>query len=206
LILLSRYDEAIREITIALDLDPLARIMYAGSIWIHSAVGDEKKVSELFGRVRELDPDWAGAFSVIANAYDYFGHKQKSNDAQVTFLEMSAATDQERDDARRLRDAVNRGEEAFAREQLRQHQRQRRETCLVPVVIANAFAELGEVDSTIAWLEKGFDERSVFMLVAVTNPRFDPMRSDPRFQNIVRRMGLEDAQARYLKRRDRRAS
>jgi hypothetical protein len=52
---------------------------------------------------------------------------------------------------------------------------------------------LGEKDKAFVWLEKGYDERamsSVFTLLKV-DPIFDPLRSDPRFADLLRRMNLE---------------
>jgi len=49
---------------------------------------------------------------------------------------------------------------------------------------------LGDKDRAIEWLEKGFREKSVnvrFLKVART---WDPLRSDPRFQNLLRRMNF----------------
>jgi serine/threonine protein kinase/tetratricopeptide (TPR) repeat protein len=206
LIVLARYDEAVRQVDIALELDPLARIIYAASIWAHSAAGDRQEVADLFAKVRELDPGWAGAFAAMFNASVLLGDQRTGDESWTTFAEMSAVTAQEREDAKRLRTTLERGTEAFTRELLRQRQRQRRETYVVPALIATDFAVLGEVDSAIVWLEKGFDERSNLMPQAATDPRFDRLRSDRRFQEIVRRMSLEDAQERYLRRRDGRSS
>ena len=41
------------------------------------------------------------------------------------------------------------------------------------------------------WLEKGFQERFGWMLHLKVDPRLDPLRSDPRFQDLLRRVGLE---------------
>ena len=46
-----------------------------------------------------------------------------------------------------------------------------------------------EKDKALAWLEKGYEDRA--MGVIKTNPIFDPLRSDPRFQDLLRRMNLQ---------------
>jgi tetratricopeptide (TPR) repeat protein len=54
--------------------------------------------------------------------------------------------------------------------------------------IALIHAGLGEKDQAMAWLEKAFSER--FIPSILLRPGFDPLRSDPRFQNLVHRIGL----------------
>jgi TolB-like protein/Tfp pilus assembly protein PilF len=206
LIFLARYDDSIRETEIANKLDPLALIVYSAAIWANSAAGDEKKTMEYYTKARELDPGFAGVFNAMSPAYLRFGDVQRSNESWVTYLEMAATTDDEREDARRLRSALEGGSEAYFGELLQQHKRQRRETYMVPTFIASDFAMLGETDSAIVWLEKGFDEPTNWMPYLASNPLFDGIRSDERFQAIIRRLGLEEAQERYLRRRDRESS
>ena len=54
--------------------------------------------------------------------------------------------------------------------------------------MASAYAALGDKDEAFRYLEKAFDERSDTMPGLEVNPRWDPLRSDPRFQELVRRV------------------
>ena len=54
--------------------------------------------------------------------------------------------------------------------------------------IAMIYASLGDTEQAMDWLEKGFEER--FNPGVLLRPGFDPLRSDPRFQNLLRRIGL----------------
>jgi Flp pilus assembly protein TadD len=54
--------------------------------------------------------------------------------------------------------------------------------------IAMIYASMGDNDQAMHWLEKGFDER--FNPGVLLRPGFDPLRSDPRFQNLRRHVGL----------------
>jgi eukaryotic-like serine/threonine-protein kinase len=56
--------------------------------------------------------------------------------------------------------------------------------------IALIYAGLGEKDQAFAWLEKGYEERSFQMQWLKAEPRWDSLRSDPRFAGLVRRVGL----------------
>jgi tetratricopeptide (TPR) repeat protein len=54
--------------------------------------------------------------------------------------------------------------------------------------IAVIYAALGDTDQSMNWLEKGFEER--FNPGVLVRPGLDPLRSDPRFQELVRHIGL----------------
>lgn len=56
--------------------------------------------------------------------------------------------------------------------------------------IAVIHAGLGDKAEALAWLEKAYDERSFFLASLNVDPRFDPLRAEPRFRALVQRIGL----------------
>jgi serine/threonine-protein kinase len=56
--------------------------------------------------------------------------------------------------------------------------------------LAVASLALGEKEQALDWLEKGYEDRNWWMPWLKVEPRFDPLRSEPRFQGLVRRVGL----------------
>ena len=56
--------------------------------------------------------------------------------------------------------------------------------------MALVYAGLGEKDEAFDWLEKAYQEHSWELVGLKVHPGFDPLRSDPRFQDIVHRVGL----------------
>jgi hypothetical protein len=57
--------------------------------------------------------------------------------------------------------------------------------------LAGVYAGLGEKDQAFAWLEKDFQQRSGQLPTIAWRLHFDGLRSDPRFQDLLRRMGLK---------------
>ena len=55
---------------------------------------------------------------------------------------------------------------------------------------ADVYIGLGDNDQAFAWLEKAYEERSSYLTYLKVDPAFDPLRSDPRFADLVRRVGL----------------
>ena len=54
----------------------------------------------------------------------------------------------------------------------------------------NAYLGLGENDQAFAWLEQAYKEQSNILQFLKVHPYFDPIRADPRFADLVRRVGL----------------
>jgi len=59
-----------------------------------------------------------------------------------------------------------------------------------PVDVATVYLGLGERDQAVEWLERALKERAYGLVFLPTDPRFDPLRSDPRFAAVMRRVGL----------------
>jgi hypothetical protein len=59
-----------------------------------------------------------------------------------------------------------------------------------PYQIALAYADLGDKDHAFEWLNTAYQEHDSSMIAVRTDPEFDSLRSDPRYTELVRRMGL----------------
>jgi len=59
-----------------------------------------------------------------------------------------------------------------------------------PIGIAWIYTALGDKDQAFVWLDKSFEDRSDGMREIKTNPIYDPLRSDPRFTDLLKRMRL----------------
>jgi hypothetical protein len=54
----------------------------------------------------------------------------------------------------------------------------------------NAYLGLGDREQVFVWLEHAYQEQSNILQFAKIHPYFDPVRNDPRFVDLIRRVGL----------------
>ena len=59
-----------------------------------------------------------------------------------------------------------------------------------PMFIAKIYAGLGDKEQAMQWLEKGYENRTPYMTYLKTEPALDSLRSDPRFMELCRKMGV----------------
>ena len=61
-----------------------------------------------------------------------------------------------------------------------------------PMAISLIYANLGEIDRALDWLERSYDARGVWLVALRTDPCFDPMRSNPRFDELLDRLDFPE--------------
>ncbi len=83
------------------------------------------------------------------------------------------------------------GETAEAEVELREAIELSDERYVSPFRVAEAWAALGETEHAFEWLERAYEERSPIPSI-LWNPAFHPMRPDPRFQDLLRRIGFPE--------------
>ncbi|HVP12455.1 MAG TPA: tetratricopeptide repeat protein, partial [Phycisphaerae bacterium] len=69
-----------------------------------------------------------------------------------------------------------------------------------PTDIAAEYAALGDADRAFQWLDRAYQQRCGELLFVSVNPMFDPLRSDPRFDDLLRRIGLPTGRAGFTRR------
>ncbi len=82
------------------------------------------------------------------------------------------------------------GKQAEARGLLEELLRSSTQHYVSPGNIALIYNALGERDETFAWLERGYKERDPKMVFLKVEPKWNNLRADPRFQDLLRRVGF----------------
>jgi hypothetical protein len=82
------------------------------------------------------------------------------------------------------------GRKAAARKLLEELGELSKHEYVSPYLLATIHTGLGSKEQAFVWLEKATDDRDVELVYLKVDPRVDPLRSDPRFQDLLRRIGL----------------
>jgi serine/threonine protein kinase/Flp pilus assembly protein TadD len=71
-------------------------------------------------------------------------------------------------------------------------ERRKRGEPIKPFMLAGLYRDVGDKDRALDWLEKGVEERDDWLVWLYVDPLFDPLRSEPRFQAVLKRVGLPE--------------
>lgn len=185
LIDLLRPEEAVDEINRARELDPLNEVMNVdvGQILTFARRYDEA-VAALRDAV-ELEPRSANARWNLAAAYELKGmHDQ----AVAEFAKALTLNGDGREAAALKKAYAAGGMKGFWRERLGQLTSNPGHA--EPSDIANIYTELCDKDRAFTWLERAYQERSPALVGLESSPWLDALRSDARYEEFVRRIGL----------------
>lgn len=182
-----RFEECFRENAIARQLDPLSLIIRtAEGEYLYLARQYDDAIGKL-DRTLEIEPNFAPARVDRGLSYEQKGKWREA----LADLETARRLDDTPHNAAMLGEAYAlSGDKSRARQVLRELQaRAKREdvSALYPAII---YAGLGEKDAAFSGLEGAFEERATYLLGLKTAAIYDPLRSDPRFDDLLKRMGL----------------
>ena len=186
--ILGRHEEAIREIRIARNLDPFsARISSSVGGYLYLARQYGQALEEL-KKALEVFPNDLETHQALGWTYEAIGKYEEAANFYLRYIELSGGLKAGEADLASCYALMGKREEA--RKILNSIIDYSKRNYVSPVAIAWIFAALGEKDQTFAWLGKAFQERDPGFLY-LNHYRFDPVRSDPRFMDLLRRIGRE---------------
>jgi TolB-like protein/Flp pilus assembly protein TadD len=185
---LGRHDEAIREIEEARKLDPLSvRINANVGLVLYLARQYDAAIEQL-RKTLELEPNDVASHAYLGWTYLQKGMHQEAvaefqkavnqqigSLAPIAGLAQAYAVAGKRDEARRVLNQVK----ALSGQKF-----------VVPYQIATIYVGLGEREEAFAWLERAFEAHDSKLGALNVDPSLDSLRSDPRFQDLLRRMNF----------------
>jgi TolB-like protein/DNA-binding winged helix-turn-helix (wHTH) protein/Flp pilus assembly protein TadD len=183
-----RFDEALAESERARHLDPLSLIITTDRGAILYFARQYDRAIEQFRAVLDMEPNFSRAHLVVV-AYvengqvtDALAHIETWRRAETDPTPWPWAME--------VCAYQRSGQPAKARHALAKLERWNRQGRLDAAPnFAAAYTCLNNKDQALAWLQKAYEEHSV-ALTSLVDPIYDPLRSDPRFQDLLRRVGL----------------
>jgi serine/threonine-protein kinase len=185
---MGRPDEAIAEIKRSQELEPLS-LNTSAVVGIHFYFAHQyDQAIEQCQKTLDLDPNFAPAHLYLGWAYvqkaryeEAIAAAKKASSLSPSDLRTVSALGHAYAVSGQTSEAVN------ILDQLKELSRQR---YISPHDMAIIYTGLGEKEQAFAWLDKAYADRSWPLPLLKVDPRFDSLRSDPRFAGLVRRIGL----------------
>lgn len=185
---MARHDEAIAEAKRAHELDPLSMpvIRDLSRTYYHARQYDQ--AIEAYMKVLELDPQHYRLNSWLEMAYAQKGFYDQAIESRLKALGV-LKTDPEK--IALMKDTYARlGWKGFWQKELEMAMAGKRQSPLFNYYLARIHSRLGNNEQALTLLEKAYEERLDHLVLLKVDPLFDPLRSDQRFTNLLRRVGF----------------
>jgi TolB-like protein/Flp pilus assembly protein TadD len=189
--IMGRFEEALVELEVALKLDPLSLIINAAlGTHFHLARQPDRAVEQL-SKTIELDANFPYAYFILGVAHGQAGRYKEAirdlrkavrlseNPEYLSRLGCLYALSKRRSEARSI---------------LHKLKELRMRRYVAGYDLAVLHTTLGENDRAFAWLETAFAERDETLCMLWLDPMFDSLRPDPRFADLLNRLGLPTTQ------------
>jgi len=186
---MKRFDEAVAESRRILELEPVS-VLYNRNVAINLYYARRyDEAMEQCKRTLELDPNMPTAYRSLAKSYEQQGLYEQAVEAYLKTVEFSNLGPE---GGAALKDAyAASGWKGFWRKSLELKKERAKQRRVSLYALGENYARLGEKDQAFAWLEKVYEQRSLALSQLNGDPLWDGFRSDPRYADLVRRMGLE---------------
>ena len=193
---LGRHDEAIAEIKLGQALDPLSLVINSDMIYIFTMA---RRYDDAIGQARktlEMDPRWGSAGLQIVEAYLHKGSYEEALNEREKFIQNSDRPPEQKAgglaEVTSLRNAyLSGGPEGFWRKLLEvlTQAREKGEGVDLPF-LASIHSRLGNKDNAFKALSEAVDKKETGADLLKVEPAYDNLRSDPRYDALLRRMNL----------------
>jgi TolB-like protein/Tfp pilus assembly protein PilF len=182
-----RHAEADAEIERARRLDPLSLWILTDAGWVYYLAREYGRMIEIDRQVIDLDPNFWPAHRDLGLGYEKVGRfadavaslqKARELDSNSSVLEMLGGA------------YAAWGKPDEAKKVLSELDAQAGQRYVCPYEVATLHLGLGDKESALQSLEKGYQDRADCMAWAGADPKLDALREDPRFEDLIRRMGI----------------
>lgn len=198
---MGRFDESVVEAKRSLELDPFSKFTMDFSEWAFYLALRYDLAAQQSQKSLELAPEFPWAHYDLGQVYERTG---RGSEAVQEFMKAEELFGMSQDRLSELRKAYQQSGErgywgkslAFCREASKQPRKFGSPSgygfCdyMKNVDMAAVQVRLGELDAAFESLERGYTKHEVELIYLKVDPNWDNLRSDPRFQDLIRRVGL----------------
>ena len=185
---MGRHDEALAEIRKAEALDPVSLITNTNEGWILFCARQYDQAIQKLQATIEMDPNFANGHYKLALVCEIKGMFKEAVDEHLKSKTLSGDNPE---NVEKLKVAyATSGTKGYYREELRQLKDSSSRGYVLPKYFVLTELQLGNTDETFKWLDAAYKDRTEPMVYLKVDPRFDSLRSDARFQELLRRVNL----------------
>ncbi len=185
---MGRFDEALAEMRRAQELEPLSLVKIAGIGEILYFQHQSDQAIEQYQKALEMDPNSGFAHWAIGNAYLNKGMYNEAIAAYQKAIPLSGDSPDEPASLGYAYALSGRRQEAL--QIIDDLKQQSKRSYISPTLIAIVYAGLGEKEQAFEWLDKAYHGQDSILVYLKVEPMFDSLRSDPRYADLLRRVGL----------------
>jgi len=188
LVPMRRFAEAEREIKVAQDLDPLSLIISLGVGEIFEWERNYDAAFRQYQKTLELDPSFIGTYGHLSTIYEHKGMYREAVEAAKKVAVLKGNNDEVSEMERVFR---KNGYPGLDQMNLRRDfEAQAQGKYVRSSEIAENYLRTGNKPQALHWLEKAFEERDSSLVFLPIDAEFDPLRSDPQFQELLKKIGF----------------
>ncbi len=182
--------EALAQMREAQQLDPLAPVIMTSTGWVLLRGRRPDEAVHECRRAIDLDPKFVRGHLCLGEAYEQQG---QFDHAAKEFLQGKILGGDTTEIIAALKDATERsGYPGYFTTRLAQLVAKSKTSYVSPYDLADSYVRLGKKEEAIHWLNVAYQERSPYLANLQIEPRLDSLRADPRFQELIKRVGLND--------------
>ncbi len=185
---LGRVSEALNEIMLAHALDPISLIIARDVAIVHYYARDFEAALDQCDHTIELNPHFAPAYWALGLIQEQMGDFEESLAAFQRAIQLTPTSPRMR--AGLARSLAMSGKHKEAQQILKEMQSLSEKRYVSPFELASVHFALGQSDVGFEWLKKAFQDRCFELISINVDPRFDSIKSDPRFAPLQGQMKL----------------
>jgi eukaryotic-like serine/threonine-protein kinase len=183
---MGRFDEARAEIARARELDPFSLIISEAAGWPFYLARQYDQAIEQYQRTLQMDANFPPTYHDLGRAYLYKGMFEEAIRVHLKLDRLSGGHPTAR--AELAHTFALAGKKSAALKILKELIQLSKRRYVSPYDIARIYVGVGEKDQALAWLDTAYEEQNRSIIDLKVDPDLDPVRSEPRFQELIRRM------------------